>query len=179
MSQKCYNFDRRFLSRSEETKTDLPWLNHPENFILLNQKTIEELNQAIAEYIAHYKERCKISNRAWSYAKQIGKHLEYLWLLKEKEKFDAQYIDTTGDLWEDHKEKLKKNDRETYPDWFTNAMGYIIERDLPFIGLTVEQIITQAKTFGYDMKETKNEQYEKVKGLTLKEIDEEDEDDDD
>jgi hypothetical protein len=106
----------------------------------------------------------------------VFEKLVKIWYEEQRKKFVEEYVDEDGELWEYHKEDLTKP--SLWPHWLEHVLDYLIENNINFDGLTIENMVTQANKLGLEWQKDCPE-YEPIKDLVIQlpQIDNTDEDD--
>jgi hypothetical protein len=136
--------------------------------------TEEDRAKAVEKKQRRYSRPIHAIEQAITNAKKVA------WYEEQHVKFLDDYVDEDDVLWEGYKEDLKVPD--LWPRWIDNAAGYLIERNINFDGLTIEQFLVEAKKCGYDGTAEDDDYFEAIKSITIRYqpvSEDEDEDDDD
>ncbi len=99
--------------------------------------------------------------------RQISKILSAQWYTAQKAEFDEEYEDFDGLLWEAHKEKIKEKKPSYWFGWLNKAIEHLLDANQGFVGLTVADVVTKAKKYGYEPNERYKEDLAAVKDIVF------------
>jgi len=140
------------------------------------EKNIEKARAENEKVMEFRREVRKLTEPLRNLNSQVREAMIEVFYREEKEKFDEQYFDEDGDLWEDHKEELKKPE---YPRWVNDAAALLVERNIDVNGMSLEEMVSKAKKFEFEFRSDFEEDwFNKVKDFVL-EVNPVDIDDDD
>lgn len=127
----------------------------------------------------HEKERNKLRRPIWNACRQVTDRLIELWYEDQHVDFLKDYEDDEEEsFWNLFKEDLSAPSNFSVWYWFDDMLDPLLERNICFYGMTVEQIVEKGKKLGVVFNDRHVDEYNKAKNIVIQKVEEEEEEED-